>query len=223
LIFWDMTMDLISAIKERRSTRGFLKKPVERETLERLLRLATQAPSAINLQPWEFTVVSGEEKERLSRLLVKRMRERNISCGPGAKKPLPEHFRERQRGLLNVMLPNLPESPGFQDFVNEGSCNFYGAPTTIIITLDSVFSEARLTDIGVVLGYLVLAAHALKLGTCPIGLITAFGDDIREVLSIPEAKEVVIGVAVGYRDPEAPINRSRSERAPLEDVVRWRE
>jgi len=216
-------MDLIAAIEERRSTRGFLKKRVERETLEKLLRLTTQAPSAINLQPWEFTVVSGEEKERLSRLLVKRMKERNISCGPGARKPLPEHFRERQRGLLDVMLPNLPDSLGFQDFVNEGSCNFYGAPTAVIVTLDSAFSEARLTDIGVVLGYLVLAAHGLNLGTCPIGLITAFGDEIREVLSIPETKEVVIGVAVGYGDPEAPINRSRSERVPLEEVVRWRE
>jgi len=216
-------MDLIDAMKERRSTRGFLRKPVERATMERLLSLATQAPSAINLQPWEFTVVSGEEKERLCRLLVKRMRERNISCGPGAKKPLPDYFRERERGLLNVMLPNLPESVRFQDFVNEGSCNFYGAPTAIIITLDSVFSTARLTDIGIVVGYLVLAAHALDLGTCPIGLITAFDDDIKDVLSIPEEKEVVIGVAVGYRDPDAPINRSRSERVPLEDVVKWRE
>ncbi|RLB18995.1 MAG: nitroreductase [Deltaproteobacteria bacterium] len=216
-------MDILAAMKERRSTRGFLQKPVERGTLERLLSLATQAPSAINLQPWEFTVVSGEEKERLSRLLVKRMKERNISCGPGAKKPLPDYFRERQRGLLNVMLPNLPESLHFQDFVNEGSCNFYGAPTAIIITLDSVFSKARLTDIGVVVGYLVLAAHALGLGTCPIGLITAFDDDIRDVLSIPEEKEVVIGVAVGYKDPDAPINRSRSERVVLDDVVKWRE
>jgi nitroreductase len=216
-------MDLIGAMKERRSTRGFLQKPVERKTLEELLSLATQAPSAINLQPWEFTVVSGEEKERLSRLLVKRMKERNISCGPGAKKPLPDYFRERERGLLNVMLPNLPESLRFQDFVNEGSCNFYGAPTAIIITLDSVFSTARLTDIGIVVGYLVLAAHAMGLGTCPIGLITAFDDDIRDVLSIPEEKEVVIGVGVGYKDPDAPINRSRSERVPLQDVVKWRE
>lgn len=216
-------MDIIEAIKDRRSTRGFLQKPVEKKTLEKLLSLATQAPSAINLQPWDFTVVSGEEKERLSRLLVKRMKERNISCGPGAKKPLPDYFRERERGLLNVMLPNLPESLRFQDFVNEGSCNFYGAPTAIIITLDSLFSTARLTDIGIVVGYLVLAAHAMGLGTCPIGLITAFDDDIRDVLSIPEEKEVVIGVAVGYKDPDAPINRSRSQRVPLQDVVKWRE
>jgi len=216
-------MDLLKGIEERRSTRAFLERPVEREKIETLINYATQAPSAINLQPWELIVVSGEEKKRLSRILVKRMKERNISCGPGAKSPLPEYFVERQRGLLDTILPNLPEQTPFQDFINEGSCNFYGAPTAIIITLDQVFSSARLTDIGVLVGYLVLAAHALELGTCPIGLITAFDDDIKEALSIRDEKQVVIGVAVGYRDPQSPINRSRSERVPLDDVVKWRE
>lgn len=215
-------MDLLKAIEERSSTRAFLDKPVERETLVKLIQLATRAPSAINLQPWEFTIVSGEERRRLGRLLVKRMREMNISCGPGAKRPLPDYFVERQRRLLDVMLPNLPEENSLQDFVNEGSCNFYGAPTAIILTLDDVFSNARLTDIGIVVGYLVLAAHGLGLGTCPIGLITAFDDDIKEALSIQEQKRVVIGVAVGYRDPEASINRSRSERVPLSEIVKWR-
>lgn len=216
-------MDVLKIIEERRSTRAFLEKPVDRDTLERLLGLATQAPSAINLQPWEFTVVSGEERKRLSRVLVKRMRERNISCGPGATNPLPEYFVERQRGLLDVMLPHLPEQTPFQDFINEGSCNFYGAPTAIIITIDGVFSSARLTDIGIAVGYLVLAAYDLGLGTCPIGLIAEFDDDIKEELSLPEDKRVVIAVAVGYGDPQAPINRPRSERAPLSDVVKWRE
>lgn len=216
-------MDIIDTIKERRSTRAYLDKPVARETIEPLLTLATQAPSAINLQPWEMVVVSGEEKSRLSRLLVKRMRERNISCGPGAKSPLPEHFMERQRGLLDSMLPFLPEDLDFQDFINEGSCNFYGAPTAIILTVDQVFSSARLTDIGIVVGYLVLAAHALGLGTCPIGLITAFDEDIKEELSIADEKEVVIGIALGYRDPDRAVNKARSERVPLADIVKWRE
>jgi len=216
-------MDLLKGIEERRSTRAFLERPVEREKIETLINYATQAPSAINLQPWELIVVSGEEKNRLSRVLVKRMKERNISCGPGAKSPLPEYFVERQRGLLETILPNLPEQTPFQDFINEGSCNFYGAPTAIIITLDQVFSSARLTDIGVLVGYLLLAAHALELGTCPIGLITAFDDDIRETLSIRDEKQVVIGVALGYGDPDSPINRSRSERVPMGDVVKWRE
>ena len=215
-------MDLLKVIEERRSSRAYLDKPVDKHTLETLIGFAMQAPSAINLQPWELTVVSGEERKRLSRLLVKRMKERQISCGPGARKPLPEHFVDRQRDLLHVIEPNLPEKVSFQDFINEGSCNFYGAPTAIIVTIDRAFSSARLTDIGIFVGYLVLAAHALGLGTCPIGLITAFEDDIREELSIPEDKDVVIGIAVGYRDPDSPINRSRSHRVPLGDVVKWR-
>ena len=216
-------MDLIKAIKERRSTRVFLDQPVEQETLEDLMTLAIQAPSAINLQPWELTVVSGKERQQLSRVLVKRMKERNISCGPGAKKPLSEAFMDRQRGLLNTILPNLPQNTVFQNFINEGSCNFYGAPTAVIISIDQVFSSARLTDIGVLVGYLVLAAHGLGLSTCPIGLITAFDEDIKEELNISDECRVVIGVAVGYGDPDSPINGSRSERVPLGDVVKWRQ
>ncbi|MEJ2725733.1 MAG: nitroreductase [Deltaproteobacteria bacterium] len=216
-------MHILEAMTERRSTRAFLDKPVERKTLEELLSLATQAPSAINIQPWEIVVVSGEERKRLSRVLVKRMKERNISCGPGGTKPLPRKFVDRQRDLLQCMLPNLPSGVEFQDFINEGSCNFYGAPTAIILTIDQVHSKARLTDVGILVGYLVLAAHGLGLGTCPIGLISAFKDDIREELSLSEDKDVVVGIAVGYKDPDAPVNKARSERAPLKEVVKWRE
>ncbi len=216
-------MDVLEAIQERRSTRAYLDRPVEKETLEKLISFASQAPSAINIQPWELVVVSGEERKRLSRVLVKRMKERNISCGPGAKRPLHEHFVERQRGLLEGMLPNLPAGTSFQDFINEGSCNFYGAPSAIIIVIDKVFSSARLTDIGILLGYLVLAAHAMGLATCPIGLITAFDEDIREQLNLSEDKEVVIGIAVGYRDPSSGVNKVRSARASLNEILKWRE
>jgi nitroreductase len=215
-------MDITEVIKKRKSARSFLATPVDRKIVEDLLALAIRAPSAINMQPWEITVISGEERSRLSRLLLKRLRETNISCGPGAVKKLPEHFMDRQRELLEVMSPGLPEEASFQNFINEGSCNFYGAPTGLIITLDSAFSSARLTDIGIFTGYLVLAAHDLGLGTCPIGLITAFDDEIKEELNIPEDKQVVIGIAVGYPDPKASINKPVSKRTPLKEVVRWR-
>jgi nitroreductase len=214
-------MDILKVIRDRKSTRGFLDKPVERKTLERLLSLATRAPSAINLQPWEFVVVSGEERKRLSRFLVKGMREKNISCGPDARDPLPKRFIARQKGLLDCMLSGIPDGLHFQEFINEGSCNFYGAPTAVIINIDHLFSSSHLTDIGIVVGYFVLAAHALGLGSCPIGLITAFGDDIRELLNLPDGKKVIISIAVGYIDPDAKINQVRSERVPLADVVRW--
>ena len=214
-------MDLEKIINERHSTRAFLDKPVPRETIEKLLLLSTKAPSAINLQPWEFTVVMGEERIRLSKALVKSMRERNISCGPGAVRTLPEYFMDRQRKLMDCLLPYLKKGVFFQDFINEGSCNFYGAPAAIIITIDRAFSKARLVDLGINVGYMVLAAHNIGLGTCPIGLISAFDDEIKERLNIAGEKDVVMGIGVGYPDPDSSVNQAISERAPLHEVVRF--
>jgi len=214
-------MELEKIINERHSTRAFLDKPVPREILERLLLLSTKAPSAINLQPWEFTVVIGEERIRLSKALVKSMRERNISCGPGAVRTLPEYFMDRQRKLMDCILPYLEKGIPFQDFINEGSCNFYGAPTAIIITIDQAFSKARLVDLGITIGYMVLAAYNIGLGTCPIGLISAFADEIKDRLNIAEEKDVVMGIGVGYPDPDSPVNQAISERAPIHEVARF--
>jgi len=106
-------------------------------------------------------------------------------------------------------------------FINEGSCNFYGAPVAIIISLDDSFSNVGWVDIGAALGYLVLAAHGVGLQTCPIGLILAYEDELKDVLNIPENKHVVIGVALGYANPESPINRFKSPRDSLDAFVRW--
>jgi nitroreductase len=215
-------MDLTKAIRERKSIRAFKPDPIPRERVEDVLRLALHAPSAINLQPWEFFVVVGEERERLSRRLIKAYREKKISCGPDAVKPLPKTIAKRGAKTLEAMNPFFKEM-GVESgqFINDGSCNFYGAPVAIIICLDDSFSKARFVDIGVILGYLVLAAHELGLATCPIGLITAYEDEIKDLLNIPENKNVVIGIGLGIPDQQSPINRFKSYREDLEKFVRW--
>ena len=79
-------MDLIEAIKVKKSVRAFKPDEVSKEQIEEILRLAIHAPSAINLQPWEFVVVMGEEKARLSRRLVSCI-VKQISCSPERKAP----------------------------------------------------------------------------------------------------------------------------------------
>ena len=215
-------MDLLKAIQERKSVRAFKTDPVPRATIEEILRLSIHAPSAINLQPWEFQVVAGEEKERLSRRLMKAYREKQISCGPGTVKPLPKTFGRRGAKTLEGMIPFFNEMKVQADqFINEGSCNFYGAPVAILIFQDDSFSRSSYIDIGTVLGYFVLTAHSFGLGTCPIGLISAYGDEIKDLLNIPDNKALVVGAALGYPDWESPINRFKSTRENLEKVVRW--
>jgi len=215
-------MDLFQAIRERKSIRAFKPDPVPKETIEEVLRLAIHAPSAINLQPWEFFVVIDEEKDRLSRKLIKAYREKQISCSPGTVKPLPETYSQRGIVTSEHMKPYLEQvGVSFEQFINEGSCNFYGAPVAIIICLDDSFSKARMVDIGVALGYLVLSAHGFGLATCPIGLVTEYEDEIKDLLNIPENKSVIIGVAIGYPDWGNPVNRFKSSRDSLDKLVRW--
>jgi len=215
-------MDLIEAIRKRKSTRAFRPDPVTREQVEEILKLVIEAPSAINLQPWEFVVVMGEEKERLSRRLIKSYREKQISCSPGNVKPLSSTFSKRGAESFELMNPYLEKmGQEFSRFVNEGSCNFYGAPVAVILCLDNAFSKARLVDIGIALGYFVLLANHFGLSTCPIGLINAYEDDMKEILNIPENKDVVIGIALGHVDPESPINEFKSPRDSLDSFVKW--
>lgn len=215
-------MDLLRVIKERKSIRAFKPDPVPREKIEEILSLTIHAPSAINLQPWEFIVLTGEEKQRLSRRLIKAYREKQISCSPGNVKPLPKTYGKRGAKTLEAMLPFFKEMGADPDqFINEGSCNFYGAPVAILICLDDSFPKARMVDIGLALGYFVLTAHEFGLGTCPIGLIIAYEDEIKDLLNIPENRSVVIGVALGYPNSDIPINRFKSPRDELSKSIRW--
>ena len=215
-------MELDQVIAQRKSIRAFKKDPLPRELIEEVFTQVIQAPSALNLQPWEFTVVTGEEKERLSRLLLRAYRERKIPCSPGAKGRLPAELSSRGAQSVETLKPTLDElGISFDDFINEGSCGFYGAPAAIIICLNKIFSSRQYICIGVALGYLTLAAHARGLGTCPIGLIPAYEDQVRECLNIPDDREIVLGVAIGYPDWSSPINKVKTPREPLGKVLRW--
>jgi nitroreductase len=211
-------------MEDRRSVRAFLDKPISRAQVEEILDCARLAPSAINLQPWEFVVVYGEEKERLIRRLMKAHAEQKVSCGAGTTAPLPERFVKRSRIVLQGLKPYLAtQGMEFNRFIEEGSCSFYGAPVVIIVTMDSMFPSRRYLDVGLAVSYLLLAAHAKGVATCPVGLITAYADDIRDVLDIQEEKEVLLAIALGFRDDASPLNSLKTTREPLDVIRRWYE
>jgi nitroreductase len=217
-------MDIMSAMQQRRSTRAYLGKEVSRRDIEEILSCAALAPSAINLQPWEFIVTYGEEKERLVRRLLKARRERQVECGSGTDRPLPERISRRAKEAMAVMEPHISAlGLTFNQFVEEGSCSFYGAPVAIMVVIDKLFPVIRYLDVGLAVSYLLLAAQAKGLATCPIGLITAYHDDISQMLNIPIAKEILLGISLGYADENSPANAFRTGRADLREVVTWYE
>jgi nitroreductase len=217
-------MEIGLLMKKRRSARAYLPKPVKRADIEEIILCAGAAPSAINVQPWEYVVVYGEEKDRLARHLLKVQAERKVNCGPGTSTPLPDPYARRSREA-SIPMKSVTEEMGLpmNQFVEEGSCVFYGAPVAIVVTMDQLFPKLRYLDVGLSVSYLLLAAEAKGLSTCPIGLVTAYGDEICHALSIPEGKEILLVIALGYADEDAPINHVKTHRTELSEILTWYE
>jgi len=217
-------MDILKAMQQRKSVRAYLAKEVSRRDIEEILTCASLAPSAINLQPWEFIITYGEEKDRLVRQLIKAKSERLVKCGPGTDKPLPGKISRRASEAMAVMEPKISDlGLTFNQFIEEGSCSFYGAPVAIIVAIDKLFPVVRYLDVGLAVSYLLLAAQAKGLSTCPIGLITAYNENIAQVLNIPEEKEILLGISMGYADESSPVNAFRTRRVDLKEIVTWYE
>ncbi|MCI1681646.1 MAG: nitroreductase [Bacteroides sp.] len=87
---------------------------------------------------------------------------------------------------------------------------FHGAPTLVVIARDKS-NDYSMMDCGSAMQNILLSAHALGLGTCPIGsLVPVFNlpenKDVLELLNIPKDYAVAISLALGYADeqPTAP-------------------
>lgn len=216
-------MDIHEALEGRKSIRAFKADSVPRDVVEKVLRAAIQAPSSSNQQPWRFIVVAGEEREKLAQGLVSAYRAKAITYDPSKGKTIPQYYVDKTRQLFREIHSFIQEA-GFQtkNFVEEGSYQFYHAPVAILAAMERCFPRSRLMDIGFAVQNLMLSAHALGLGTCPLALILTCEDVIRKELDIPESQEVVLGIALGYPDTDSPINRFKSSRDDLNEMVTWK-
>ena len=170
-------VDAYEAILTRRSIRRFARRPVSREQLERLLEAARWAPSAGNLQPWVFVVVtSAEVKAAL------------------AAAAYGQRFVAEAAAVIGVAAAPPEDSP-------------YGRRGRELYCLQDTAAAVQ---------NVLLAAHAMGLGTCWVG---AFDDDaVARTLDLKKGERPVALIAVGYAAGEG-----RSSRRPLSAVVRWME
>ncbi|MFP3866701.1 MAG: nitroreductase [Desulfobacteraceae bacterium] len=210
-------MDLAETIYGRKCTRGFKPEPVPKKTLMRLLGAAHQAPSARNIQPWQFIVVTNPPLERLAQKLVSRYQEEQKGKLSWAELPAP--FQARSQRFAQELAAFGQQTPEFDLLTN--SFKFHGAPAVILLTMDQQLPSARLLDLGMAAQNLVLKAHALGLGTCPIGAVLRYEEDIREELRLPESVNIVLTIAVGVPDPAMAINQYKSSREDLAEFMTW--
>jgi len=161
-------MELLDAIKTRRSVRRFADKPVEEAKLKKILEAVQQSPSWANLQCWRFIVVKDKEiREKLSEL----------SYVESFFAPLGYKSNPSRKGIAEATVAII----ACADPAQSGTLwnqNYY------------------LTDIGIASQNLMLAAHSLGLGTVFVGVFDE--EKIRGLFNIPSNIRVVGIFPIGY-------------------------
>lgn len=181
-------MELIEAIKGRRSIRKFTRKKVPKEVLDKVLEAAVWAPSAQNLQPWFLQVIQTDED--LSWLFA--------TLGKTAfshRKDMEERFKNHPE----IVKENM-------EFVKA----LGGAHTVVLAYLyrpkynDDVKTSVY-HSIAAALENFCLAAYEQGLGTCWFEHVTEVGKEIHDHFA-PDKGPLMGAVVVGYpaMDPKAP-------------------
>jgi len=221
-------MDVIDAIKERKSIRAFKPDPIKKDLLKKIIEQAQRAPSWANTQPWEFAVATGEKLKAIQDAFVK--------LGPkGMQESLsevarPYNFPEPYISRIKAMQTNenrarAKEAPDF-DAMFAMNARHYGAPCCIYLLVNKnfVYQEKgvntwSLYDSGSAVQNIMLLAVANGLGTIAQAMAVVYPDIVRKELGIPEDKLIALGIAIGYPDWDNPINKEHRGRAPLDEIA----
>lgn len=181
-------MEVMEAIKGRRSVRRYNTRPVDDETLNTILEAARQAPSWHNTQCWRFIVVRDSQ-------LRNKLADTGIDVAEG--KPNRGAEAMRVTPIAIVACAKLRESGYFTREPKE--------PVT-----DK--GDWYMYDVALAMQNLMLAAHGLGLGTVNVGAFDSI--KVAEILGVPEGFIVVSMTPLGYPD-ERPNPRPRKELAEI--------
>ncbi len=213
--------------RSRKSIRGFLKKPVPRETIAEIIAVAKRAPSSMNTQPWHIHVLTGAPLEELRRRNMEAM-----AGGAKVNRDIPMHgeydgvHRQRQVDIAKKLFAAMDiardDKPKRQDWVLRGFRQF-DAPVSLVLCYDRALEGGAVGyfDMGALCYGITLAAWDRGLGTVINGQGIMRSDIVREVANIPEEQGIMTCVAMGWPDETFAANAVVSDREAVDSFVRW--
>lgn len=220
-------MDLIEAIKKRRSIRDFKPNPVPEDIIKQILEIACRAPSSVNSQPWEFAVLTGEVLDRIRLENIERLKLGKSGTPDLILPGMPRDgvYHRRQVELAKQLFSAMDIARDDKNKRFEWLCRgykFFNAPAAIILLCDKDLPEfGALMDIGAIMQTICLVALEYDLGTCIADQGIQYPDIIRRHADIPEKKSMLISIAIGYPNWDFAANRIETQREAVENISVW--
>jgi len=214
-------MDVTEALKQRRTTRGFLKKEVAKETLREIVELASLAPSNSNTQPWHIAIASGETRDAIETTVLQEVRngmKPHPQWPPGGM-GLQGEYKQRQYDCADRYYGSMGitrEDTVARQELLALNWQFFGAPHAAFISMPAYMHRAHACDLGIFLQTLMLLMTERGIASCPQGALAAFPDVVKRFTQIPEENAILVGLSFGYADENARINSAKMPRESLE-------
>ncbi|MEM7218953.1 MAG: nitroreductase [Pseudomonadota bacterium] len=216
-------MKVTEAVAARRSIRAFLDQPVSDALLRELLSRSARAPSGGNLQPWRVYVVNGAETTRLVEH-VAGYAEPDKPAYAVYPQPLKDPYRGSRFKVGEDMyaLLGIPREDKPARLANLArNFEFFGAPAGFFCYIDRDMGPPQWSDLGMFLQTFMLLAQEAGLATCAQEAWSARPGAVTSYVGAPEELMLFCGMAIGYANPDAPVNALETEREPLENWATW--
>lgn len=221
------------AMDSRMSIRAFLPKPVPRAIVEEILSDASRAPSGANAQPWRVYVLQGTSRDELVKMGCDAHDAlRDDPTLAGRYGPSYEYYPsvwtspyiERRRmtgwGLYGLLGISKNDKVAMHA-QHQRNYELFGAPVGLMFTVSRQLERGSMLDYGMFLQNIMLAARARQLHTCAQAAWLDFEQIVMRHIGAEADEMLVCGMALGWADPDAIVNRFETQREEVSAFARW--
>ena len=218
-------MKVSEAVQSRTSVRSFIDKPVDNKLIKSLLKKASRSPSGGNLQPWNIFVINKKSMREFLKFQDKWTDQEEPSYEiypPKLKEPYRSSrfevgeqiytaigiSRDDKNSRLNQMLKNF---------------EFFGAPCALFCFVDRQMNLPQWSDLGMFLQTFMILAQESKLDTCAQESWSLKQNMVSKFFEVDSDLMLFCGMAIGYKNPDDPINNFKRTRRPIDDWAHFKE
>jgi nitroreductase len=216
-------MKVSEAVLSRRSIRAFTSEPIDNQIIKDLLNLAARSPSGGNLQPWKIYVINDRSMKKFIEFQAK-WNQPEVPAYDIYPSNLKEPYRTSRYQLGETMyeLLNIPRDDKEARLKQVmRNFQFFDAPAALFCFVDKQMGPPQWSDLGMFLQTFMLLAQEVGVDTCAQEAWAMKNDSVSEFVGASESDILFCGVAMGYKDKSASINKLSSERRPIDQWAKF--
>ena len=220
-------MEIIRAIKSRKSIRAFKKKKVPISDIKKILEIASLSPSGSNTQPWNVHVLYGNALKHFTKEMVqeflknsKRLKLERLNYMDTYRNPYLERRRKVGWDLYNLLGIKKGDFQKTLDF-HSRNYMFFDAPIGLIFSIEKDLGWMSWLDYGMFIQNISLVCRSFGLHSCPQAAWGLVYKKANKFLKLDKNFTVHCGMAIGYEDEKNKVNKLKTERESVKNFCKF--